>query len=71
MSVKTDCLLALQEFTVPYHSHADGATKGVTLRDAIHFLSLGNSVIRNELAALRAEVAELRTELATHTGGTP
>ena len=81
-TVKTGCTLALQDFDVPYYSHADGSTKAVKIRQSLHYVSLGNGIIREdqakqaalteavlaELSAVRAELAEVRAVLATHTG---
>ncbi|MBB5748523.1 hypothetical protein [Micrococcus sp. TA1] len=48
MSVRSDVLSALQDFTVPYYSHAGKYVAGVTLRNWCEYMSKGNSEIRKQ-----------------------
>jgi hypothetical protein len=63
MSVRSDVLLALQDFTVPYYSHAGGHVAGVTLRNWCEYMSKGNSEIRKENAAILANQKKIMAHL--------
>jgi hypothetical protein len=48
MTVST-VVQGIHKCQVPYHNHTTGATQSNTVPEAIHFLSLGNSKIREQL----------------------
>lgn len=62
MSV-TDVIKGIQQCQVGYHNHTTGYTQSNTVPELLHFLSLGNSRIRDENAQILANQAKIMDKL--------